>query len=382
MPLVGGTFDARFGPVREVFIDNFNEGEIGAACAIVVDGRTVVDLWGGWADAHRSRPWQADTLVNAYSVGKPIVALAVLQLVATGDLELDELASRWWPELRAGQHGATVRDVLCHRAGVPAIRQPLTNEALWDWNTMTGAVAATEPWWPPGTKHGYHANTYGFLVGELARRRTGRLPGAWLNTEVAGPLGADLIWALSPIEQARCADVIWQSDMNLPSDWSAPRDLRGDRAMVMLGYLNPSGLSSIGVVNTTAWRAAQVPSTNLHATARGIARLYAALAAGGAIDGVIVLDGDVLAEATKPQSEGWCPFLERDVTFGLGFQPTRPDRPFGPNSGSFGHFGTGGALGFADPAAGVAFGYVMNAVKPRWQNARNRALIDALYGCL
>jgi CubicO group peptidase (beta-lactamase class C family) len=125
-----------------------------------------------------------------------------------------------------------------------------------------------------------------------------------------------------------------------------------------------------------------VPSTNLHATARGVARIYSALAAGGSIDGISVLDADLLAEATVPQSQGWCPVLEREATFGLGFQPTRPDRPFGPNAGSFGHFGTGGALGFADPAASVAFGYVMNAVKPRWQSPRNQALIDALYRCL
>jgi CubicO group peptidase (beta-lactamase class C family) len=146
--------------------------------------------------------------------------------------------------------------------------------------------------------------------------------------------------------------------------------------------VNPPGISSIGVVNTREWRSTQVPSTNLHASARGIARLYSALAAGGAIDGVVVCDPDVLAEATKTQSEGWCPFLEREVSFGLGFQPTRPDRPFGPNAGSFGHFGSGGALGFADPEARIAFGYVMNAVKPRWQNSRNRALVDALYTCL
>ncbi len=382
VPLVGGTCDARFGAVRAAFVDNFDEGEIGAACSIVVDGRTVVDLWGGWADVRQSRPWQADTLVNAYSVGKPIVALSVLQLVASADLQLDEPASRWWPELLAGQRGATVRDVLCHRAGVPAIRQALTNDALWDWNTMTAAVAGTEPWWQPGTKHTYHTNTYGFLVGELARRVSGRLPGEWLATEIAAPLGAELAWGLSPTEQGRCADIVWQSDMNLARDWSAPDELREDQAMVILGYVNPPGISSIGVVNTAAWRTAQVPSTNLHATARGIARLYAALAAGGRIDGVIVVDADVLAEATRPQSEGWCPVLERDVSFGLGFQPTRPDRPFGPNAGSFGHFGTGGALGFADPEAGVAFGYVMNAVKPRWQNSRNRALVDALYASL
>jgi CubicO group peptidase (beta-lactamase class C family) len=247
---------------------------------------------------------------------------------------------------------------------------------------MTTAVAGTEPWWTPGTKHGYHTNTYGFLVGELARRITGRLPGDWLAAEVAGPLGADLHWGMSPRDQARCAEVVWESDVKIPPDWSAAHRLPDDQAMVILGYVNPPGISSIGVVNTPEWRSAQVPSTNLHATARGIARLYAALAAGGTIDGVTIIDADVLAEATKSQSEGWCPFLEREVSFGLGFQPTRPDRPFGPNTGSYGHFGTGGALGFADPEAQVAFGYVMNRVKPRWQNARNRALVDALYRCL
>jgi CubicO group peptidase (beta-lactamase class C family) len=379
---VGGFCDAAFVAVRDAFAGNFVEGEIGAACAVVIDGRAVVDLWGGWTDEARSNAWREDTLVNAYSVGKPIVALAVLQCVASGELDLDEPATHWWPELIAGQLGATVRDVLCHRAGVPAIRQPLTNDALWDWNTMRDAIAATEPWWVPGSKHGYHTNTYGFLAGELARRVTGRLPGAWLQDAIAGPLAADMAWGLSRRQQERCADVVWQSDTAPPSDWRDPSQLDDEQAMRVLAYMNPPGFSSLGVVNTAEWRATQVPSTNLHATARGIARLYSALAAGGTIGRVTVLDADLLAEATKPQSEGWCPFLEREVTFGLGFQPTRPDRPFGSNPGSFGHFGTGGALGFADPTASLAFGYVMNAVKPRWQNTRNRALIDALYGCL
>ena len=381
MQPVGGTVDPRFGAVHDAFVANFDEGEVGAACTVAIDGRVVVDLWGGWADAARSRPWQADTLVNAYSVGKPIVALSVLQLVASGDIQLDEPASKRWPELVAGQHGATVRDVLCHRAGVPAIRRQLTNEALWDWDTMTDAIAGTDPWWPPGSRHGYHSNTYGFLVGELARRVTGRLPAEWLRP-VAASLGADLAWALPPAEQARCADVVWQSLEAPGGGWPDPAALPDEQAMIVLSYVNPPGFSSIGVVNTPAWRGTQVPSTNLHATARGIARVYAALAAGGRLDGVVLCDADVLAEAVRPQSEGWCPFLEREVSFGLGFQPTRPDRPFGPNEGSFGHYGTGGALGFADPGAGIAFGYVMNAVRPRWQNARNRALVDALYSCV
>ena len=379
---VEGTVDPRFGPVRDVFAANFERGELGAGCAVVVEGRVVVDLWGGFADLDRTRRWQRDTLVNVYSVGKPFVALAVLQLVADGRVRLDDSAAVVWPELRCGQEGATVRDALCHRAGVSAIRTPLTNDDLWDWHTMTAALAATEPWWTPGSRHVYHTNTYGILIGELARRVTGSRPGQWLRGEVAGPLGADVHWGLGPAELGRCADVHWDAPTPAPADWSTLATITDEERMITLGYVNPPGFSSMGVVNTEAWRRAEVPSTNMHATALGVARVYAALAAGGAIDGVRVLDQAVLTEATRPQSEGWCPVLARDATFGLGFQPTRPDRPFGPNPGSFGHFGTGGAVGFADPGVHLAFGYVMNAVRPRWQNERNRALVAAVYDCL
>jgi CubicO group peptidase (beta-lactamase class C family) len=380
VPTIEGAVDQRFAAVRDVFAASFDAGELGAGCCVALDGRPVVDLWGGWTDPDQTEPWGPDTLVNAYSCGKPIVALAVLALVADGRVDLDASAARWWPELLAGQRGATVRDLLCHRAGVPAIRERLTDDDLWDWDTMADAVARTEPWWEPGTRHAYHSNTYGFLAGELARRVGGLRPGAWLRQQVAGPLGAGLAWGLTAAEQARCADVIWQAGELRPT-WEDLQSLPEDRAMVAKGYVNPPGFSGIGVVNSPEWRAAEVPSTNLHASARGLACLYAALAAGGSIDGIHVIDRDVLAEATRPQSEGWCPVLEREVTFGLGFQPSRPDRPLGA-AGSFGHYGTGGSLGFADPEAGLAFGYVMSAVTPRWQNARNRALVDAVYACL
>jgi CubicO group peptidase (beta-lactamase class C family) len=182
-------------------------------------------------------------------------------------------------------------------------------------------------------------------------------------------------WGVPDEHLPRCADVTWLSDFSVDTrDWDALQRLPDDERMVVLGYFNPPGFSSIGVVNETWWRQTQVPSTNLHATARGVARVYAGLEQ--------VLPHEVLAEATTVQSDGWCPFLQRNVSFGLGFQPTRPERPFGPNPGSFGHYGSGGALGFADPSQGLAFGYVMNAVKPGWQNERNRALVDALYTCL
>ena len=380
--MVRGICDPVFSAVWDAFAANLEEGEVGAACSITVDGRVVVDIWGGWADADHRRAWNRDTMVNAYSVGKPVVALRLLQLVQRGPIDLDDRADRWWPELLAGQKGATVRDVLCHRAGVPAIREPLANDALWNWHAMCASIAATDPWWDPGTRHAYHTNTYGHLVGEIARRIDGRLPGTWLREEIAGPLGADLVWGLAPAQRARCADVIWEIDVAGGIEWLSSRAETAEQRMIALSYANPPGYSGIGVVNSDEWRAAQVPSTNMHATARGVARLYTALAARGAVDGITVLDPDLLAEATSVHSQGWCPVLEREAAFGLGFQPTRPDRPFGPSPGSFGHFGTGGALGFADPQACVAFGYVMNAVRPRWQSSRNRALIDVLYACL
>jgi CubicO group peptidase (beta-lactamase class C family) len=251
----------------------------------------------------------------------------------------------------------------------------LTNDDLWNWDRMTTALAATPAWWEPGSRHVYHTNTYGHLVGEIVRRTTGEMPGRCLR-ELAEPLAADLFWGVPADQQHSCADVIWAPEKPTPND--APIDhLTGEARMIAFGYFNPPGYSSAGVVNTSEWRGAQVPSTNGHGTATGVARLYAALLEPGRL-----LSSDLLAEATRPQSEGWCPVLGEETVFGLGFKPTSPRRPFGPNPRSFGHFGTGGAVGFADPDAGVSFGYVMNHVIPRWQSTRNRALIDAVYRSL
>lgn len=366
--MVGGECDPRFERVRAAFATNLtDDGELGASCCVLVGGRVVVDLWGGSASIDGSVPWQADTLCNAYSVGKPFVAVSVLQLVADGRIDLDARADVYWPELTAGRRGATVRDLLCHRAGVMAIREPMTNDDLWSWERMCAAVARTEPWWPPGSRHTYHTNTYGFLVGELARRVTGDLPGTWLRRA-----GVDAHWGVADADLARCAEVHWDGP-TITGDPAQLASVPDEQLLVVLGYANPPGFSSTGVVNTRAWRQAQVPSTNLHASARGIAGFYARL-----LDGSL-LDPGVLREATTTQSEGYCPVLDREVSFGLGFQPTRPDRPFGPNPGAYGHFGSGGALGFADPLGEVAFGYVMNHVKPRWQSTRNKRLVAAVY---
>jgi len=337
---------------------------------VIRDGEIVVDLVGGWADGERTRRWAPDTIVDFYSVGKALVALSLLRLVDEGRIDLDDRIASVWPEFAAGgKETATVRHALCHRAGVPAISEPLTNDDLWSWDRMTAAIAATPAWWEPGTRHSYHTNTYGHLIGEIARRVSGEMPGARLRA-IAEPLGADVWFGVPDAEQVRCAELLWAQLSPFPD----PNEFEGDARMTMLSYFNPPGYCSAGVVNTPEWRSAEVPATNGHGTAMGVARIYAAL-----LEPDRLLSASTLAEATRPQSEGFCPTLGEEVTFGLGFKPTTPRRPFGPNPGSFGHFGTGGSLGFADPVAGIAFGYVMNHVIPRWQSSRNRALIDAVY---
>jgi CubicO group peptidase (beta-lactamase class C family) len=371
---IAGRCDERFAAVRDAFAANFaDQGEVGAAVCVILDGEPVVDLVGGYADRAGTVPWTPDTLVDFYSVGKALVALSLLRLVDAGRIGLDDPIASVWPEFAVGgKEAATVRHALCHRAGVPAIREPMTEDDLWSWTRMTDAIAATEAWWVPGTRHAYHTNTYGFLVGEIARRIDGVMPHDALRT-VAEPLGADVWFGVPAAEQPRCADLLWDPPKGT-IDFSR---YEGDELMTMLGYFNPPNFSSAGVVNTPEWRAAQVPATNGHGTATGVARIYAALLEPGRL-----LSPGLLAEATRPQSEGFCPTLGEDVTFGLGFKPTTVRRPFGTNPRSFGHFGTGGALGFADPDAGVAFGYVMNHVIPRWQSTRNRTLIDALCASL
>lgn len=377
---VGGTCAPGFERVAAAFRDNFSDrGEVGAAVHVRVGGEVVVDLVGGFADAARTRPWRHDTVVDVYSVGKAILSLLALRLVDDGTLRLDGTIAEVWPEFAAGgKDGATVEHALTHRAGVPAIREVLTDEDLFDWERMCQAVAATSAWSEPGERLVYHTNTFGHLVGELVRRAGGHAPGEALQ-RLTAPLGADLWFGVPAAEQHRCAEVVWAPARPIPVvDLHQVVDgLDGDVLMNVLAHLNPPGYSSVGVVNTPRWRASQIGSTSGHGSAEGVARIYDAL-----LQPSRLLSPDLLAFATTPRAEGHCPILDDDVTYGLGFQPTTARRPLGPNGRSFGHFGTGGALGFADPDAHVAFGYVMNHVVPRWQSARNRALVDAVYDSL
>jgi CubicO group peptidase (beta-lactamase class C family) len=383
-PEILGFCDARFAAVRDALADNFRErGELGAAVAVTLDGRPVVDVWAGWMDRDHSRLWERDTLVDVFSVGKAMAAACVLILVERGEVDLDEPVSRYWPEFAAGgKEGVTVRMLLSHRAGLPAVRRTLPEDAMYDWDLMTGALAEEEPWWEPGADHGYHVNTFGFLAGELVRRVSGERIGAFFRRAVAEPLEAEFHFGFGPEHDGRTAEYYFGESSD-PDDEGVPTDLDDERRF-LLGrvYLNPPGLSGIGTVNTRAWRAAEIPSANGHSTARAVARFYAALANGGEVDGVRILRPETIEEAIAEESAGTDFVLGRPTRFGLGFQLTQPERPLGTNSRTFGHFGAGGSLGFADPDEGLGFAYALNMSGPRWRNPRNRALIDAVYSAL
>jgi CubicO group peptidase (beta-lactamase class C family) len=375
--VIEGRCDPRFGAVRDEFAANFSQrGELGAGVCVIVDGIAVADLWGGRREQPDGAPWTADTLVNVFSVGKGVLAVGLARLIGQGALDPDAPVVRYWPEFgAAGKSGVTVRELLSHQAGLPAFHARQPAGSMLDWAYMTAGLAAEQPWWEPGRGHGYHVNTFGFLGGEIVRRITGQTPGTYLRTEIAGPLALDLHLGLTSAELRRVAEFVWPAPLPAGQQAGIP-----DESMAFSAYFNPPDFSGAGVVNTAAWRGAEIPSANTHASAAAIARLYAALVVGESPSPLV--DPPALAVATEEQVYGQDLVLQRPSRFGLGFQLTHPEREFGPSPGCFGHYGAGGSVGFCDPDARLAFGYVTNQMGPRWRNPRNRALIEAAYSCL
>ncbi len=385
MLTIDGHCDPRFTAVREAFFRNFTEhGDVGAAVCVYLDDERVVDCWGGHADPARTRPWTADTLVSVASTTKGMVALCAHMLAERGKLDLDAPVARYWPEFaQAGKSEIPVRWLLSHRAGLPAIRRPLPTEALFGWSAMTAALAECEPWWPPGSRHGYHAITFGHLVGEVIRRVDGRSVVTFLRQEVAGPLRADFFIGVPESEDARAATVLPPPPVTEPTIWDTI--LADPESMVGRTFLNPPRTADL--VNTRAWRAAEVPAANGHTSARGVARVYAALARGGELDGVRLLARATIERAIAEQSSGRDEILGLPTRFGTGFMLGMRGSIFdcGPGRRTFGHPGRGGSIGFADPDARLAFGYVTNQYvtgTARHPDRRVPALVAATYEAL
>jgi CubicO group peptidase (beta-lactamase class C family) len=385
MLTIDGHCDPRFTAVREQFFANFTErGDVGAAVCVYQDGVRVVDCWGGHADAARTRPFGPDTIVSVASTTKGMVALCAHMLAERGKLDLDAPVARYWPEFAAaGKQDIPVRWLLSHRAGLPAIRPALPAAALFDWTTMTAAIAETAPWWTPGERHGYHAVTFGHLVGEVIRRVDGRTVGAFLRDEVTGPLRADFFIGVPAEVDGRAAEVLPPPAPGEPTIWDtllADPDSVSGRT-----FLNPP--RAAGLVNTRAWRAAEIPAANGHTSARGVARVYAALARGGELDGVRLVTPSTIERAIAEQSRGRDAVLTLPTRFATGFMLGMPGGIFncGPGRRTFGHPGHGGSIGFADPDARLGFGYVTNQYvtgTAKHPDRRVLHLVDAVYAAL
>lgn len=381
---VRGTCEPRFGLVRQEFERNFAErGEVGASVAMYVDGAKVVDLWGGTADAESGRAWDEDTTVVVWSCTKGATALCAHILADRGELDLDAPVSKYWPEFAAGgKEAIPVRMLLSHQAGLPAVREPLPPGAFYDWELMTGALAAQEPFWTPGLQHGYHGLTFGFCVGEVVRRVTGMTLGSFFRQEVAGRLGIDFQIGLPEADEARVAKVIPQ--MPDPANLSAMEQLAfTDPASIpFLMLANSGGYMNPGECDTRAAHAAELPSTGGITNARGLAGMYRPLAEGGG----------PLVSAAAVRRMGAVESASVDATillptrWTLGYVKAIDNRRFGTNQSvlisedAFGHPGIGGSVGFADPRARMSFGYAMNRHGGgAGLNERGQSLVDAAY---
>ncbi|WP_326725127.1 beta-lactamase family protein [Streptomyces sp. NBC_00243] len=383
-PHVQGHCDTRFSAVRTAFEENFSDrGELGAAVTVTLDGESVVDLWGGWADAARTRPWERETLVNVWSTSKGPTALCAHILADRGLLDFDAPVAAYWPEFAAaGKESVLVRHLLSHRAGLSGPREPHTLAQLLDWELTVERLAAQEPWWEPGSRSGYHAITFGHLVGEVVRRVSGLLPGAFLEREVTGPLGIDFTIGLPEKESGRAAELVH------------PRAAPTSEQAAVYAQLAPAALAAltnpiVGATeaNTRQWRAAEIPAANGHGTARAIAALYGIFAGRGSYGSREVLSPQA-AERVR-EGQGSCRDLvlgagfEHETEIGLGLWLSGPNGSYGPNPRAFGHDGFGGSCGLADPEAGVSLGYVMNRMGPHIaDDPRKMALVDALYSAL
>lgn len=360
---VQGYFDLAFESVKDAFAELFlNQQQRGAALCIQVAGETVVDLWSGTVDRERSQVWQQDTLVNVFSSTKPFAAVVLLQLMAEGKLELDRPVADYWPEFaQNGKSSITVRHLLSHRAGVAAIHKTLPADDLYNWPVMVQAIEQEQPWWIPGTEHGYAPITFGWLVGELIRRVDGQMPGDSIAQRICQPLGLDFYVGVPETELERISDVSrMKGNMG---DEAAKRMLHKvmyePDSLTTKSFTNPPSVMTS--TNKTEWRLMQQPAANGHGNARSLAQFYQALMSGK------LLPDELLAEMRKEHSYGQDNTMLTSTRIGLGLmldQPQLANATYAMGAQAFGHPGAGGTTAFADPERQVSFSFVTNSLGP------------------
>ncbi|MCX6130059.1 MAG: serine hydrolase [Proteobacteria bacterium] len=392
---IQGFCQPKFEELAKEFARNFTERqEIGASVCLSYRGETVVDLWGGLANPQTDRPWERDTISVVWSCTKGAAALCVHILVARGLIDFTAPIAHYWPEFGAnGKEGITVETLLSHQAGLPALSEPISPLGFCDWEGMVKLLAAEKPMWEPGTRHGYHALTFGHLVGEIVRRVSGRTLGTFFKEEVAEPLGLDFWIGLPEDHEHRVAH-------NIPA--APPKPEQGLSSFMLLAMTDPTSIPYKifrhsgqimlpGAIDQRAFHAAEIPAANGLTNARGLAGMYRPLSLDGSFAGVRLVSEEGLLSMSAVRSAAIDAALNVPTRFSLGFVKAGDNRKqklgmqdsFLVSEDAFGHTGSGGSVGFADPRAHLSFGYTMNQQKSGLSlDARGQSLIDAAYRCI
>lgn len=373
---IDGMCDEKFGVLRPLLADLIERGEdVGASIALTIDGKPLVDLWGGWADEAKTLPWQRDTITNVWSTTKTMTALCALILIDRGLIHEDDPVAKHWPEFAAeGKEHITLGNLMSHTSGVSGWDQPVTAADMYDWDRSTSMLAAQAPWWEAGTASGYHAINYGHLIGEVIRRVTGKKLGEFFADEVASPLGADFQIGTKESDFSRIADVIPPPPLEIPD--GTPMD-----SVVVKTFTGPPVDATWAL--TAQWRAADIGGANGHGNARSVARVQSVITNGGTVDGVRLLSPETIQRIFRRYSDGTDLVLGVPLTFGLGFclgSPVVPEIPI--DSVAF-WGGWGGSIIVNDIGRGLTFAYMMNNMRPGLIGSpSSREITEAIYAAV
>jgi CubicO group peptidase (beta-lactamase class C family) len=368
--------------IASLFEENFGRfGELGAAVSIWQNGESVLELQGGFRDAKRHEPWTADTVVLFWSATKGLGSACLLHVLQEHDVGLDRRVAEFWPEFaQAGKREITLAQLLSHQAGLAAFDASVD---VLDYPAVIAALEKQEPLWPPGTAHGYHARTFGFLIDELVRRLGGSTVSEYWRSTFADPLRLDIWIGLPESENARVATIYAAKAGGNATPAEFYRDLVTPGTLVRKAFTSPRGLHSISAMNTKENRAAQIVSFSGIGSASSLAKFYAMLAIGGELEGRRYFAQETIAQMTTTLSSGIDRIFQIPTAFSAGFMKDPPEtarRIFGPSRLAFGHPGAGGSYAFADPETGLSFAYVMNQMEQSLlPNEKSWRLVDAIY---
>lgn len=377
---INGTVAPGFEKVRDAYKANFSRGDLyedlGSSLCVYHRGERVVDLWAGWKDIERTQAWQEDTTICIYSTTKGIAGICLAVLVDQGLLNYSDLASKYWPEYGCnGKESTTIAHMLSHQTGTPAVREATQLDDLMNWDLICERLATQEPYWVPGENTAYHGWTYGYLVGEIVRRITGKSIGQFLQEEIAGPMSAELYIGMPPEKDAAAA-MLYR-----PKQVHTPPEMEGEIPQFLIDATTNPVLDAESP-NRPEWRAAEMPATCGYASAQGLAKIYAALAQGGSAHGVDLMSTETIAKMTSIASNRVDALLGMEMNWAHGVLLNNLGL-YGPNPNAFGYSGWGGSLGCADPENQIAIGFVCNQMGPDFVgDARTLPLMEAIYASL